>query len=225
MVALRRCHVVAALLGATTGEQVHFRSRPSDAATAGVVSEEREHAAAASAMSEESTLALPTVSLLKVLTDLEAPRTIDYLSLDVEGSEFRVLSSFPFRRRARHGDVPARASHEDEAEAPESSSAEDAYAVHVISVERPCLCSRSLLRQHGFYFLRLLHEWGDELWVHEDFAGFEGVMAQLGVPEPLTRMWDRYHERDAPRSYAACVASSKLGLQKAVVHMMSHGDV
>jgi len=38
------------------------------------------------------------VSIGKILADMKAPRTIDYLSLDIEGSEYMVLNSFPFWR-------------------------------------------------------------------------------------------------------------------------------
>jgi hypothetical protein len=31
----------------------------------------------------------------------------------------------------------------------------------------------------GFCFLRLLHQWGDELWVHERWGGRERVTSQL----------------------------------------------
>ena len=33
---------------------------------------------------------------------MKAPRTIDYLSLDIEGSEYMVLNSFPFWRPTSH---------------------------------------------------------------------------------------------------------------------------
>jgi len=125
----------------------------------------------------------------------KAPKTIDYLSLDVEGSEFRILSSFPL-------------------EVGEAET-EDSFSLHVISVERPCLCSRSLLRRKGFYFLRLLHEWGDELWVHERWGGFERVMSLLRAPEPLNRAWDKYHARDQFASFTACLEMTTLDAAEA----------
>ena len=128
----------------------------------------------------------------------KAPKTIDYLSLDVEGSEFRILNSFPL-------------------EVGEAET-EDSFAVHVISVERPCLCSRSLLRRKGFYFLRLLHEWGDEFWVHDHrrWGGFEKAMSQLRAPEPLHRACrDKYHALDQLASFAVCLEMTKLDAAEA----------
>lgn len=39
-----------------------------------------------------------TTTLEKVLDSVHAPTTIDYLSLDVEGQEYNILSTFPFQR-------------------------------------------------------------------------------------------------------------------------------
>jgi FkbM family methyltransferase len=39
---------------------------------------------------------LPTIPICQVFTDCKVPRTIDYLSLDVEGMEYEVMEKFPF---------------------------------------------------------------------------------------------------------------------------------
>lgn len=41
---------------------------------------------------------IETVTLEDLLDQHEAPRNIDYLSVDTEGSEFSILSNFPFRK-------------------------------------------------------------------------------------------------------------------------------
>ena len=49
-----------------------------------------------SRMSERSiSVTMPTFNLTSVLDDVDAPRTIDYLSLDVEGNELGVLAGHP----------------------------------------------------------------------------------------------------------------------------------
>jgi hypothetical protein len=69
-------------------------------------------------------------------------------------------------------------------------------------------------REKGFHFLRLLHHWGDEIWIHEEFPGFTRAMSLHAVAEPVTRSWDAYHAdgkifQTLSPSYAACVELAK----------------
>jgi hypothetical protein len=78
-----------------------------------------------------------TVTVGKILQDFKAPPVIHNLSLDMEGSEHTVLQTFPF----------------------------DVHCVLVITIERPDLCARTILRQQGYLYLRNLAG-QDEIWVH-----------------------------------------------------------
>lgn len=84
------------------------------------------------------TVTLRTRTLTEIFDTLCVPATIDYLSLDVEGAELRVLRNFSFHR----------------------------YQFRVLTVERPPSPLRDLLRRRGYVFLRTLAPYGEELWVH-----------------------------------------------------------
>ena len=116
------------------------------------------------------------MSIEKVLRDFKAPAVIDYLrypfqkspvalvkelyqtqkdlllthaylSLDIEGAEHLVLKAFPWHL----------------------------HTVHVISIERPDLCSRTYLRKAGFHYLMSLSD-QDEVWVHGTLPRFSQVI-------------------------------------------------
>ena len=71
----------------------------------------------------------------------DIPRRIHYLSLDVEGAEERVMSSFPFHR----------------------------YRISLLTVERPKPVLVSLLNMHGYSFLCQSGGFGDQLWIDSLF--------------------------------------------------------
>ena len=68
------------------------------------------------------------------------------LSLDIEGAEHLVLKAFPWHL----------------------------HTVHVISIERPDICSRTYLRKAGFHYLMSLSD-QDEVWVHGSLPRFSQV--------------------------------------------------
>jgi hypothetical protein len=159
--AYRACTVVSAVVTNETGRRVSWDTSH-DSAFAGVVAKDT----ALQPHEEDGVVEykqVGSVSLGKILKDMQAPATIDYLSLDIEGSEHIVLESFPWAGGERDG-----------------------YSVLVITIEHPDLCSRSVLRREGFHFLSSL-EAQDEIWVHESLVNFSQVMAQMGSPEPLSR--------------------------------------
>jgi len=155
----RRCHVVQALVGSDSGEHLTFTSSGTCGdGCAGIVGVgfDNNHAIGKS-------VRMPTVPVRKVLKDFEAPQTIDYLSLDVEGAEDLVLSSFPF----------------------------DTHTVLVISIERPTKYAVDTLKNRGFLYLRSLPPFklraDDEMWVHSSLPNVHNVLATLGNPEPEVR--------------------------------------
>ena len=93
----RSCQVSNACIGARTGEEVEFVFA---AEYGGVKNDllEGPHAkkTVGYANQEEYCTKLKTISLHDFLTSMHAPRDIDYISIDTEGSEFDILQSFPF---------------------------------------------------------------------------------------------------------------------------------
>ena len=136
----RRCQVVSAVVG-EEGAHVEFDARLTPGATcpgcAGVVGPHTDNRAALHAADARRR---PTVRLDTLLDALWAPSVIDYLSLDIEGSETAALRAL----------------------------IEGGYRVRVLTVERPNAEAQFLLRSEGYRFVRALcPEHGDLLYVHQ----------------------------------------------------------
>jgi FkbM family methyltransferase len=92
----RRCTLTDACIGPRTGEEVTFVA----ADVYGGIEKwafEDSHADKREAYRRKGdVLTMTTISLNDLLVKLGAPRAIDYLSIDTEGSEYEILSTFPF---------------------------------------------------------------------------------------------------------------------------------
>jgi hypothetical protein len=73
-----------------------------------------------------------------IVGKFNVPHIIDYLSLDVEGSEYEIMKDFPFKD----------------------------YTFKVLTVERPNKKLKSLLSENGYIYLAELANWGEYLWCH-----------------------------------------------------------
>tara|TARA_B100001093_G_C26676099_1_gene948355 strand:- start:203 stop:949 length:747 start_codon:yes stop_codon:yes gene_type:complete len=82
---------------------------------------------------------LKTTTLEKELNNFNAPKIIDFLSLDVEGSEYDVLKSFPFRK----------------------------YKFKCITIERPKRKLDLLLDTEGY--VQIKHMKFDVIYAHRDY--------------------------------------------------------
>lgn len=95
-----------------------------------------------------------TLSLGDLLEAADAPPVIDFLSLDIEGAEGRVMSNFPW----------------------------DKFTFLVLCVERPKDALHAALVEHGYLFLRRQDIYGDETWVHKTLPNVDEVIAKYGMP-------------------------------------------
>lgn len=88
---------------------------------------------------------LSALTLTTLLDHYNAPRIIDYFSLDVEGSEERVISSFDFER----------------------------YRFRCLTVERPTPKVNEILFENGYVFVKN-HRF-DSFYVHSSLVGITNI--------------------------------------------------
>lgn len=137
----RKCHVVAAVIGKERMQEIQFRMYPDlkkRAPSGGIEG----YIDPNIPRSKEKSVDMYTVPFHEILSKFDAPNVIDYLSLDVEGSEFLVMEAFPFQN----------------------------YVFKVMTVERPRQDLVDLLVSHDYVYLAANNEDGMETaWVHRDF--------------------------------------------------------
>jgi len=131
----RDCQVVAAVVGKERKEEIKFVFGFAD--HGGIVGDHFDNKRKPQ-IERESKLRY-TVTLSEILERFNAPKTIDYVSLDVEGAEEFIMSSFPL----------------------------DKYTISVLTVERPNQNLLKLFEKNGYkYFIRL-STWGEQAFIHE----------------------------------------------------------
>ena len=130
----RKCDVVAAIVGNRTMEEVFFRYPRNKAPKGGILGDAFDN------KRDQWNEGHPrfTVTLLEVFKKFRVPKTIDYISLDIEGAEDFVMSSFPFSK----------------------------YRFNVMTVERPSDVLTSILNSNGYILLKTIKKNTETLWVH-----------------------------------------------------------
>ena len=107
-------------------------------------------------------LKLKTKTLEYVLDKFNAPKVIDYLSLDVEGAEERVLTNFPFNK----------------------------YTFLAMTIERPTPELEKILFNNGYVFVMKSKnkitnkDTFDTFYVHESIPNFEQIIKEPYSPTP-----------------------------------------
>lgn len=99
----RRCHITNACIGARSGETVEFVLADEFGGMAEDMRRDMHSARREAYYADTSNrINLVTESLDDMLRRMGAPREIDYLSIDTEGSEFAILAAFPFDQWTIH---------------------------------------------------------------------------------------------------------------------------
>lgn len=117
----------------------------------GLVIEGGDHAESemtAQARAEGRIQVVEMLPLAEVFDRYEAPKVIDYLSLDVEGLETRVMQGFPF----------------------------DRYTFLAMTIERPTPELNQQLFDNGYHFVR--NSLYDTFYVHESLPNFDEIEKQ-----------------------------------------------
>jgi len=93
----RSCSVSEACIGERTGEDVEFVMAGEYGGMVKHAAQDNHAERRSAYLADEGCIThLRTISLNDFLIKFNAPREIDYLSIDTEGSEYEILSAFPF---------------------------------------------------------------------------------------------------------------------------------
>ncbi len=96
LVVNRRCKVLPACIGSVTGERVKFITADAYGSMMEFVGSDSHADKREAYLAQGEVIDVTTVSLHDFLTQNGAPHVVDYLSIDTEGSEYSILSAFPF---------------------------------------------------------------------------------------------------------------------------------
>eukprot|EP00977_Amphora_coffeiformis_P001331 scaffold278_cov195-Amphora_coffeaeformis.AAC.16 len=139
--AYRHCHAVGAIVGNAKAPNevlpVHLSADRIKAPLGGIVGDQFDNK---KPQKGEKVLRY-TVPLATILERFQAPKVIDYLSLDVEGAEWFIMGNFDF----------------------------DKYQFQVLTIERPSEELQILLGSHGYRKIYDIAR-GDTLWAHASIA-------------------------------------------------------
>ena len=142
LVANRKCDIVQNVVTSKDSQEMSFLLNEGQGGLIGDTFDNKQ------SKSEKNVAKLISVSLTTVLDSLQAPTSIGYLSLDVEGAETEVLRKFNYEK----------------------------YKFFIVTVERPKQDLHDLLSIHGYWWVKVMDVYGECLYIHETLPNFETVM-------------------------------------------------
>lgn len=149
----RKCTTVYAVVGNVTGAQQLFNM---EGVYGGLVGQQFDNQ-----IKRRHSQSFYTITLEAILRKFNAPTTIDYLSLDVEGAEEFILGNFPFNR----------------------------YSFNTMTVERPSPNLHHILAINGYVFIRMLGAHGDSFYMHKQHPRCNGALALYGINNHTYSRW------------------------------------
>ena len=99
-------------------------------------------------------ITIKTKTLDYILDKFNAPKVIDYLSLDIEGSEERALINFPFSK----------------------------YTFLALTIERPTINLENKLFENGYFFVKKYSY--DSFYIHKSIPNFNEIEKSAYSPTP-----------------------------------------
>ena len=121
-----------------------------------------------------------TTTFQNLLLEANAPRQIDYLSLDVEGSENSVMATFPY----------------------------ESTVIKVMSIERPSMALQTQLKSNGYVKLGVLGDFGETVWVHKSID--IGLAAAQNTYEKFKASMHHFAHGMTSKSFSQMIHSQPL---------------
>ena len=198
----RACHVSTDCVWTTTGETVTFKAVQGRPALSGIGGIDYDDQQAKRGLRDKFTEhKVRTISLVDLLKEFDAPREIDCLSIDTEGSELEILKAFDFSAY-RFGTIMA----------------EHSYSSHREPIHE-------VLNNAGYYRIWTDLSDHDDWFVHasyadqfrESLAAMPAMLAALSdldrsdnEEERLTRLSGMMLNRDQPEAALRCAKVAAL---------------
>ncbi len=136
----RQCFIDGSVI---SNKEENVRFRIDNGQLGGIVAEDTDNSERlrAEQLKHADIILLKATTLLNVLEKYNAPKEIDYFSLDVEGSEERIISTFDFTR----------------------------YQFNCMTIERPTPNINQILFSNGYIFVKNLMY--DSFYIHSSLSG------------------------------------------------------
>jgi hypothetical protein len=166
----RKCHVVGAVVSKNRLEKISYATRvggekANQAPLGGIIGPGMDNEGTNVNDDKEVTVTKYTVSLLEIFERFNVPKEVDYFSLDVEGAESLILSTFPL----------------------------DSYSFKILTIERPKADAKKILESYGYVCLKKIGGYGETLWAKR--SAIPGLDLQsIGLSQEVVMAPD-FHSR------------------------------
>jgi len=137
----RKCQVVQAAVSENDDSIVNFHLDSGNGRIKDRVNSDNSIDTSDNGVGDEGSLhKFRTVKLDTILNYIQAPETIAFLSLDIEGGEYGALKNFDFNK----------------------------YKFLTLAIERPSEAVHNILSRNGYFFMTKVSSMGDVFYVHRD---------------------------------------------------------